>query len=143
MAFYTHRVPVRTSLETLWALLVDKIRRPDRYIAGVEKVEILEDVGPLAIERRMHVRSSSRLSAVRERIVADEATHTVVFKLVGDPVFTGWVVNVIHEDGEQLELEYTMHWTPRPGAEVPPRDWQDAITRAAEHTREMAEGRDA
>src|SRR5690349_4979284 len=104
MAFYTHRVPVRTSLETLWALLVDKIRNPDRYIAGVEKVEILEDVGPLAIERRMHLRSaSSRVTAVRERIVADEATHTVVFKLLDDPVFTGWVVNVIHEEGEQLE----------------------------------------
>jgi hypothetical protein len=143
MAFYTHRVPVRTSLETLWALLLDKIRRPDRYIDGVEKVEILEDGGPTAIERRMHVRSSSRVTAVRERIVADESTHTVVFKLQGDPVFTGWVINVIHEEQGQLELEYSMHWTPRPGAQVPERDWQDAITRAVEHTREMAEGRDA
>jgi hypothetical protein len=143
MAFYTHRVPVRTSLETLWALLLDKIRRPDRYIDGVEKVEVLEDGGPMAIERRMYVRSSSRVTAVRERIVADESTHTVVFKLQGDPVFTGWVVNVIHEEEGQLELEYSMHWTPRPGAQVPERDWQDAITRAVEHTREMAEGRDA
>ena len=58
-------------------------------------------------------------------------------------LFTGWVLNVIHEDGEHLELEYTMHWTPRPGAQVPERDWQGAITRAVEHTREMAEGRDA
>ena len=143
MAFYTHRVPVRTSLDTLWALLVDKIRNPDRYIAGVEQVEILEDVGPLAIERRMHVRSSSRVTSVRERIVADESTHTVLFKLQGDPVFTGWVVNMIHEVEGGLELEYTMHWTPRPGAVLPERDWQDAITRAVEHTREMAEGRDA
>ncbi|MCE3273536.1 AtaL-like protein [Ramlibacter sp.] len=143
MAFYTHRVPVRTSIETLWALLVDKIRHPDRYIDGVEEVEILQESGPLAIERRMHVRSSSHVTAVREQIVADEATHTVLFKLQGDPVFTGWVLNVIHEDGEHLELEYTMHWTPRPGAQVPERDWQGAITRAVEHTREMAEGRDA
>ena len=142
MAFYTHRVPVRTSLETLWALLLDKIRRPDRYIEGVEKVEILEDAGPMGIERRMHVRSSSRVTAVRERIIADESTHTVLFKLQGDPVFTGWVVNVIHEDQGQLELEYSMHWTPRAGAQVPDRDWQDAITRAVEHMCEMAEGRD-
>jgi hypothetical protein len=142
MAFYTHRVPVRTSIETLWALLVDKIRHPDRYIEGVEQVEILEDASPLAIERRMQVRSSHGATSVRERIVADEATHTVFFKLQGDPVFTGWVVNVIHEEGDQLELEYTMHWTPRPGVRVPERDWQGAITRAVEHTREMAEGRD-
>ncbi|MEJ5989321.1 AtaL-like protein [Ramlibacter sp. PS3R-8] len=143
MAFYTHRVPVRTSLDTLWSLLLDKIRRPDRYIDGVEQVEILDDIGPMAIERRMHIRSSSHVTAVRERILADESTHTVLFKLQGDPVFTGWVVNVIHEDGEHLELEYAMHWTPRPGAQVPERDWQGAITRAVEHTREMAEGRDA
>ena len=97
----------------------------------------------MGIERRMHVRSSSRVTAVRERIIADESTHTVLFKLQGDPVFTGWVVNVIHEDQCELELEYSMHWTPRSGAQVPERDWQDAITRAVEHTREMAEGRDA
>ena len=143
MAFHTHRVPVRTSLETLWALLVDKMRHPDRYLAGVEQVEILHEDGPLAIERRMHVRSSGGVAVVRERIVADEATRSVLFKLHGDPLFTGWVVNMIHEVDGGLELEYTMHWTPRAGAQVPERDWQDANTRAVEHTREMAEGRDA
>ena len=34
MAFYTHRVPVRTSVETLWALLVDKIRKGGSGVFG-------------------------------------------------------------------------------------------------------------
>ena len=67
MAFYTHRVPVRTSIETLWALLVDKIRHPDRYIDGVEQVEILHESGPLAVERRM---SAHTLDAYRRDLLA-------------------------------------------------------------------------
>lgn len=143
MAFHTHRVAVRSSMETLWALLVDKIRHPERYVPGVERVEVLRDLGPHAIERRMHLRVGGHLKPVHELVCADALTHSVLYKLVDDPAYTGWVLNLVHEEAGRLELEYTMHWTSRPGlADVPDVDWQAAIAGAVEHTRQIAEGRD-
>lgn len=140
MPFHTHRTIVMASSDRIWELLVDKIRHPDRYVPGVEQVRILQTFGPLSIEREMLVRAAGRAKLVRELIAADPVSKTVLFKLVDDAVFTGWVLNTVYEDRPHPALEYSLHWQPRPGAvDDSGTDWQAAIQGAVEHTKALAE----
>lgn len=134
MPFAAHRVAVRAPVETLWALLVEKIRAPQRFVPGVESVEIVRDLGPLAVERRMLAGGA----VIHEQIVGDEATLSVFFKLIDDPRHSGFVLNVIYP-GEVPELEFVMHWAPRAGTPEDATDWQAAIVKAVEQSKALAE----
>lgn len=107
--FTNYKVKVDAQVDTVWALLVDKIRRPDKFVPGVVKVEVLKEYSPLAIERRMELATGQ---IIQETISADEFTKTVIFKHRGDPKFSGIVTNTVYqeEDGTVF-LEFVMTWT--------------------------------
>lgn len=142
MPFFSHRVPVQADMDRLWSLLVDKIRHPEKYVPGVEQVRILKELGPLSVERLMHVRSPAGLKPIHELIVADTSTRSVLFKLLDDPVYSGWVLNVVYEESGRLELEYALYWSVREGVQpAAAPDLKAAIEGAVEHTRALAENR--
>lgn len=134
MPFVAHRVPVQAPVDRLWALMVEKIRAPQRFVPGVETVEVVREFGPLSIERRMQAGGT----LVHELITADPTTLSVMFKLVGDQRYRGFVLNLIYP-GDVPELEYVMHWHPRAGAAPDPTDWQAAIVGAVEQAKALAE----
>jgi len=134
MPFAAHRVAVNAPVDRLWALMVEKIRAPQRFVPGVEAVEIVRDLGPLSIERRMQVGGT----LVHELITGDPATLSMMFKLIGDQRHRGFVLNIIYP-GDVPELEYVMHWHPRPGAAPDPTDWQASVVGAVEQAKALAE----
>ncbi|MEL6339750.1 MAG: AtaL-like protein [Myxococcota bacterium] len=131
---------MNASSEVLWAMLRDKIRRPDKYVPGVVSVEVLSEFGGDSIEREMTVQAGDKQKAVREIITADPVTMTVLFKLKDDPSYTGYVLNTIFDESGVVELEYTLHWTPKQLGEEPAGpDMAAAIKNAVLHTKAMAE----
>ncbi len=118
-------------------MLIDKIDHPDRYVPGVEKVEIVQRFADDDIERIMHTNSGK---VVHEIIVANRQTYSVLFKLVDDPVYSGFVLNTIFAEGGKVWLDFTLNWTPKSGQDpdVGP-DWRQTIHAAVEHTKQLAE----
>lgn len=137
MPLASHKVEVNAPIETLWKLLIDKIDHPDRYVPGVEKVEIMQRFEGHNIERLMHTSSGK---AVHEIIVANEQTRSVLFKLTDDPIYTGFVLNTVFEEDGKIWLDFTLHWTAKSGQEPEGGpDWQQTIQGAVEHTKKLAE----
>jgi len=108
--FISYKAKVNASVPTVWKVLLDKIRRPDKYVPGVVKVEILKELGPNAIERRMETATGQ---VIAETISADALTKTVLFKHHNDPKLSGMVTNVVYEenDGKDVFVEFVMSWT--------------------------------
>src|SRR5579872_6908753 len=137
-----HRVEVAAPAALLWELLKDKIEHPDRFLPGVQQVEVRRRLGERSIERVMHLRAGAAEKVIHEIISWDEPTLTVVFKLAGDPVYTGFVTNTIFEEDGKVVLDFTMNWTPRhPTAPQQEPDWAASIRGAVLHTKELAEQR--
>lgn len=129
-------VSVNAPVETVWNLLIDKIRHPERYVPGVTRVTILEasDAGVL---REM---TAGGLK-VTERITQDAERREVVFTLVDHPVYMGQVVNriAVGRDGRPV-LEYVMNWMPRACIEAPQgADLAAAVRGTVLHLKELAE----
>jgi len=134
----THNVIVKAPLETVWALLLDKMEHPQRYIESVMDYSILER-GDGWILRELELPGEFRL---RERITQDEASRTLTFTLEEHPCFEGTVRNQVRTlDGrdDAVELEFEMDWRARPGAPPPAEDPEAMIRSAVEHTRDIAE----
>lgn len=140
MPFTSFKTRVDCSAEKLWTLLVEKIRRPDKYVPGVTSVKVIKEFGPTSIEREMVAKDGQGEKTVREIITADEVTMSVMFKLKDDPVYTGYVLNTIFSEDGVVELDYTLHWTLKEGREeaVGP-NMTDAIKNAVLHTKKLAE----
>ena len=139
MPLTSFRTEVAAPVALLWQMLLEKIERPDLYVPGVERVEIKRRLGPGCVERLMHLGGDR---AVHEIITADEATHTVIFKLLDNPRYRGFVTNTIFADGGQVILDYTMNWAPRAAAdEVPEANWSATLRGAVLHMKAMAEER--
>ncbi|MEM7731085.1 MAG: AtaL-like protein, partial [Pseudomonadota bacterium] len=112
MPFTSFKTDINASAERVWEMMVEKIRRPDKYVPGVVSIDVLQQFSELSIERRMTVCGEGNTQkTVREIITADPATRTVIFKLQDDPVYTGYVLNMVFDEGGRVELDYTMHWT--------------------------------
>jgi len=133
----THRVTVNAPLETVWALLLDKLEHPQRYIESVMDYAIL-DRGEGWLLREMELPGEQWL---RERITIDEVNRTQTYTLVEHPTFEGRVVNRVRAlpGGSGVELEFDMDWRARPGSPEPPEDPCGMIRSALEHTRDIAE----
>jgi len=131
-------VTVYAPLETVWALLLDKMEHPQRYIESIMDYSILER-GEGWMLREMELPGEFHL---RERITEDEATRTLTFTLVEHPGFEGTVRNQVRSlEGrdDAVELEFDMDWRERPGAPAPAEDPCRLIRSAAEHMRDIAE----
>ena len=139
MSTFSSKVIVNTDLETLWDILVDKIRSPQKYVPGVKDVQIKEEYSELSVLREMTVSIGENDKRVREFIFADKKTRTVIFKLDNDPNFCGYVINTIYQSDDCLELEYLLQWTPKPGIDIPVPDLGEVILNAVVHTKEIAE----
>lgn len=140
MGLASTKLKINCSANKLWEMMVEKIRRPDKYVPGVTEVKVLQDFGPLSIEREMIVKNGTEEHTVRELITADETSKTVIFKLKDHPHFTGYVINMIFDDGDDVELDYTAHWTKKdPHSDVLLPNLEEMIRKAVEHTKELAE----
>lgn len=141
MPFTSHKTGINCSADQLWDMMKDKIRRPDKYVPGVIEVQVVQEFGPDSIERRMVAKDGDKQKIVHEIITADPATRTVIFKLKDDPDYTGYVINMIFEEGGVVELDYTMHWTQKdPSKTLAEPDWAKAIRGAVLHAKQLAEG---
>lgn len=140
MILSSAKEPIQASADVIWKLLLDKIRNPQKYVPGVQTVTVVQEFGPDLIEREMFVKDGTGEKTVREIITADPATMTVMFKLKDDPVYTGYVLNMVFDEDGVVQLEYTVHWTPKDPENVPAGpDMAAAIKRAVAHTKELAE----
>ncbi len=140
MALVQHTVTVDAPASLVWALLKEKIERPERFVPGARDVEIVRRIDDRAVERVMRIGPPDAPRTVREVISYDDATMTVIFKLVDDPVNVGFVTNTIFEDAGLVKLDFTMRWTRRDGgADDASMDRAAMIRRAVENTRDVCE----
>lgn len=120
-----HRVSsrVEASPETVWAVLMDKMEHPQRYIEDALDVEVLEREGE-SVVRQLVLPGGV---AFRERVTADPGAHTVTFTLLDHPVYEGTVLNRLQPSLEGgVELAFELDWKAHPGS-VEERDPEEAL----------------
>ena len=137
-----HCTKVNAPPAVLWQVLVDKVRRPDKYVPGVkqENVTVVQEFSELAIERKMTLGGN----LIHEYINADPQTSTVVYKSMPNPAMRGFVTNTMYvepgPDGDAVYLDYTMNWIFKDeGAPDKQAEMQESIRGAVEHTKKAAE----
>ena len=103
----SHNEQINSTIETLWALLLDKVQYPDRTIKEITHVEILEkyDDGILRQMRALGM-------IIKERITIDEQNKIVRFDLIENSLFTGYFLNKVEEYEGKLTLIYEQNWIP-------------------------------
>ena len=139
MPLATYKTEVNVSAPIVWELLLDKIERPDKYVPGVQKVDILERYDDGSVLREMLVDDGTSRKTVRERIASDRSTMTVIFKLPNDPEFMGFVTNTIFEEKGEVWLDYTCNWIPNYlDDRTEDIDFNAAIRGSVLHTKELA-----
>jgi hypothetical protein len=135
-----HRVSshVDASPETVWAVLLDKMEHPQRYIEDALDAEVLER-GAESVIRQLVLPGGV---SFRERISADPAARSITFTLLDHPVFEGRVINQFREaSGGGVELAFELNWKVRPGC-VDDRDPEEPLALIASsvmHTKRIAE----
>ena len=123
---------------TVWAVLLDKMDHPQRYIEDALDAEILErDL--TGVVRQLVLPGGV---AFQERITADPAAQTITFTLLDHPTYEGTVTNrlLTAPDGS-VELLFELDWQARPGC-AEERDTQELaglIQSSILHTRRIAE----
>jgi hypothetical protein len=140
MPLTSFRAAIDAPAALVWEMMVEKVERPDLYVPGVRRVEIVRRLGPTTVERRMGVGPPGAERDVHELITYDAATMTVVFKLLDDPKYTGFVTNTVFAEGTGTTLDYTMNWQAR-GEEAGGADWAAVIRQAVLHAKSLAEAR--
>lgn len=121
--------------ETVWALLVDKVEHPQRYLEGVLDYRIL-DRGEDWVLRELEVPDI----LFRERVQLDAASGTVTFTLEDHPCCEGRILNRMMPgpDGT-VDLEFLLDWQVRPGHVRRSADPEPLIRSALEHLKQIAE----
>lgn len=130
------RGTVAAPLETVWAVLLDKMERPQRYLEGVLDYRILEEAEDHVIRELALVGERW----LRERVEVDPDGRRITFRLEDHPTYEGHVSNQVaaRPDGG-VEMTFEMDWRPRPGLPEDPEDPSDLIHRAFARTQEIAE----
>ncbi len=135
----THRFssPVEASAETVWAVLLDKMDHPQRYIEDALDAEVLER-HPDGVIRRMTLPGGVDF---RERIIADVDARTITFILMDHPTYEGTVTNHLVPAPGGVDLVFHMDWRVRPGCqeERDPRELPALIESSVLHTKRIAE----
>lgn len=135
-----HRLssPVLASPEIVWAVLLDKIEHPQRYIEDALDVDILVR-GKQSLVRQLVLPGGITF---RERIRADPASRTITFTLLDHPVYEGTVTNELRtsQDGA-VELAFELDWKIRPGCQADrgPEEALALINSSVMHTKRIAE----
>ena len=103
----SHNEQINSTIETLWALLLDKVQYPDRTIKEITHVEILEKYDD-GILRQMQALGM----IIKERITIDEQNKIIRFDLIENSMFTGYFLNKIEGYDGKLTLIYEQNWVP-------------------------------
>ncbi|HJV49628.1 MAG TPA: AtaL-like protein [Geothrix sp.] len=134
-----HRISCRVdaSPDTVWAVLLDKMEHPQRYLEDALDAEILVRGRESVIRQLVLPRGVS----FRERISPDAGARTITFTLLDHPVYEGTVVNRLVETPEGVELAFELDWKPRPGCEEEedPEEPRGLIDSSLTHTKRIAE----
>lgn len=124
--------------ETVWAVLLDKMEHPQRYMEDALDSEILVR-GRLSVVRELVLPGGVTF---RERISADLEAGTITYTLLDHPVYEGTVINqVTPATGGGVDVAFTLDWKERPGC-VADRDPEEAlalIRSSVLHTKRIAE----
>lgn len=121
--------------ETVWALLVDKVEHPQRYLEGVLDYRIL-DRGEDWVFRELEVPDI----LFRERVRLDAGAGTVTFTLEDHPCCEGRIVNRLSRGaGDTVDLEFILDWRVRPGHVRRSADPEPLIRSALGHLKQIAE----
>ena len=140
MPLVSYRTQVEAPIDVLWKHLLEKIETPEKFIPAVTRSEILGRPGPNTVDRLMFLDDGGGEKATREIITHDIHTRSVVFKMIDNPVWSGFVTNTILDDGNGLELDITMHWQAleagHPAENAP---WADIVKDAVMQTKRLAE----
>ncbi|MBT3579808.1 MAG: DUF1857 family protein [Nitrosopumilus sp.] len=103
----SHNEQINSTIETLWALLLDKVQYPDRTIKEITHVEILEKYDD-GILRQMQALGM----IIKERITIDVQNKIIRFDLIENSMFTGYFLNKIEGYDGKLTLIYEQNWVP-------------------------------
>lgn len=140
MPLANHQELIDAPADKVWAMMREKIERPDKYVPGVVEVDIVNRFDDGAVERVMLARTDAGDKQVREIISASDATRTVVFLLKDDPAFVGFITNTVFETDAGTVLDYTVNWTPRSEAAAQGAPDIGAMIRGAvQHAKTLAE----
>lgn len=136
----SHRIvqAVEASPETVWAVLLDKMEHPQRYIEDALDAEILARE-PGGVIRLLVLPGGV---AFRERITADAERRMITFTLLDHPVYEGTVVNRLESrPNGGLDLIFELTWKPRAGARETrdPHEVLGLIESSVMHTKRIAE----
>lgn len=135
-----HRVSSRVdaSPETVWAVLLDKMEHPQRYIEDALDAEILDRSGDAVIRQLVLPGGVS----FRERISPDPVARTITFTLLDHPVYEGTVTNQLRTTPDSpVELVFELNWKARSGCADPwdPEETLALIASSVLHTKRIAE----
>ena len=103
----SHNEQINSTIETLWALLLDKVQYPDRTIKEITHVEILEKYDD-GILRQMQALGM----IIKERITIDVQNKIIRFDLIENSMFTGYFLNKVEGYDGKLTLIYEQNWVP-------------------------------
>ncbi|MBU2677741.1 MAG: DUF1857 family protein [Gammaproteobacteria bacterium] len=142
MALVSYRTRVNAPIEILWQHLLEKVETPEKFIPAVTRSEILGRPGPNTVDRLMYLDDGTGEKPTREVITSDIHTRCIIFKMIDNPVWSGFVANTIIDDadGNGPELDITMHWqTKENGHPAENAPWADIVKDAVLQTKELAE----
>ena len=131
----SHNEQINSTIETLWALLLDKVQHPDRTVKEVTHVEVLEKYDD-GILRQMQALGM----IIKERITIDVQNKIIRFDLIGNSMFTGYFLNRVEGCDGKLTLIYEQNWLPitSQARELEPKLPQILIN-AVQEMKELAE----
>ena len=148
----SHRVTINATPASVYEHLLLKIRHPERFVPGVSNVEIIEDIGPNCIERKMTLPNGK---IAHEVIGAEPSTLSVMFRLFPGGAFSGYVSNVVlphYQNGTKEEdsiitncdVDFTLNWVASAGVsdadfEAAKLAMAGAIVNAVEQTKVVVE----
>lgn len=138
MPFATFSLEVDASVETLWAVLVDKVENPTAYTPSVDSFEIVEREGDSLVRRMV-----TAAGEVTERIRVDHEALRVDSQFVDHFMYRGVTVKKIvrpEAEGEKPALTYTLDWE-RCDGQPDEGDLTPVAMAGVKHTKQIAEQR--
>ncbi len=112
MPHATFTSTINAPVETVWALLLDKVEHPERYIPAITGSEILGRYHD-GVLREMKTEKMK----IKERISLDEQAREIRFTLVDHPFFTGQTINrllppLADFPNDPVTLTFALDWQP-------------------------------
>ena len=131
----SHNEQINSTIETLWALLLDKVQYPDRTIKEITHVEILEKYDD-GILRQMQALGM----IIKERITIDVQNKIIRFDLIENSMFTGYFLNKVEGYDGKLTLIYEQNWIPiTPQARELETKFPQILINGVQEMKELAE----